>query len=188
MQSAAETVAATQPAVAAAAPRQGKLTFMDNAVNPGTGTVKVRATLSNPDRYFWPGQFVDVRLVLTRIKDAVLVPAEAQQIGQQGPYVYVVNEKGIAELRPIVPGQRQGSMLVVRHGVQPGDRVVTTGQMMVMPQTEVMVMPAGGMPPGMGGPGGPGGPPPGGAPAGPGGEQGKPKSDGGRQVSAEANH
>jgi membrane fusion protein, multidrug efflux system len=113
--------------------------------------VKLRATLPNKDGYFWPGQFVNVRLVLTTRKGAVMVPMQAQQIGQQGPYLYVVSEgdveqpdkskkKGmVASIRPIKPGQRHGDMLVVEDGLKAGEQVVVTGQMMVMPGGPVMV-------------------------------------------------
>lgn len=155
---------ATQPAAAtsATAPitgpgagaREGMLTFLDNAVQAATGTVRLRATLPNQDRYFWPGQFVNVRLVLTVKPDAVLVPAMAQQIGQDGPYVFVVHPGTtkdpatgketagtIASLRPIVPGQRQGNMLVIDQGLKPGEQVITQGHLSVMPGGLVQVIP-----------------------------------------------
>jgi multidrug efflux system membrane fusion protein len=121
-------------------PRVGELTFLDNAVQDASGTVRVRATLPNTDRFFWPGQFVNCRLILTTKKDAVLVPVQAQQVGQQGPFVYVVTADSKADLRPIVAGQRQGDLLVVESGVKAGERVIVTGQMMVMPQSPVTVV------------------------------------------------
>jgi multidrug efflux system membrane fusion protein len=137
------TPAATQPATApnaaGAAPREGKLTFLDNAVQNNSGTVRVRATVPNADRYFWPGQFVNTRVVLTMKKNAVLVPAQAQQIGQQGTYVFVVKPDSTAEMRMITPGQRHGDMLVVEKGVEPGEMVVATGQMMLQPGGKVMI-------------------------------------------------
>ena len=132
--------------------REGKLTFLDNSVQNGTGTVKLRATVSNPDGYFWPGQFVNVRLILTMRDDAVLIPAQAQQVGQQGAYVYVVEPGNIAQMRPIVLGQRYGDMLAVDQGLQAGEKVIVTGQMMVMPGAKVTVVPGG---PGQGPPGAP---------------------------------
>jgi len=123
-----------------AGPHIGELTFLDNAVKNDTGTVKVRATVPNSDRFFWPGQFVNCRLVLTTKKDAVLIPMQAQQISQQGPFVYVVTAEGTADLRPIVLGQRQGDMVVVESGVTAGEKVITTGQMMVMPKGKVSVV------------------------------------------------
>jgi multidrug efflux system membrane fusion protein len=121
------------------APHAGMLTFMDNSVQSSTGTVKLRATLENKDRYFWPGQFVNTRLILATKKDAVLVPVQAQQIGQQGPFVYIVKPDQTAEMRPITPGQRQGDLLVVESGVQSGEKVIVSGQMSVQPGGKVMV-------------------------------------------------
>jgi len=136
------TQPSTQPARHIGA-RVGELTFLDNNVQDSSGTVKVRATLPNADQYFWPGQFVNCRLILTTKKDAVLVPVEAQQISQQGPYVYVVGADGTAELRPIVAGQRHGNLMVVESGIAAGERVITTGQMLVMPKSKVEVVNAG---------------------------------------------
>jgi multidrug efflux system membrane fusion protein len=121
-------------------PREGKLTFLDNSVQSGSGTVRLRATVPNADHYFWPGQFVNVRLILAMHKDAVLIPGQAQQVGQQGPFVYTLEAEDIAAIRPITPGQRQGNMVVVDAGLKPGERVITSGQMMVMPGAKVMVV------------------------------------------------
>jgi multidrug efflux system membrane fusion protein len=127
-----------------AEPREGELTFLDTAVQPGAGTVKLRATLPNQDRHFWAGQFVNVRLVLQVKKDAVLVPAKAIQIGQTGPYVYVIKPDSTADLRPITQGQRQDDMVVIDKGVAADEKVVVTGQMGVMPGGKVQVMGDGG--------------------------------------------
>jgi len=131
----------TEPTKNTAGPREGELVFLDNAVQDSTGTVKLRATLPNADHYFWPGQFVNVRLILTIKKDAVLVPVQAQQIGQQGPYVYVVSKENTAQLRPVVFGQRHGAMIVIESGVQAGEQIVVTGQMALAPDSPVMVIP-----------------------------------------------
>src|SRR5579863_807074 len=88
--------------------RVGRVEFLDNSVQNATGTVNLRATLSNPDRHFWPGQFVDVKLVLATEKSAVLIPNQATQLSQQGPFVYVVKADDTADLRPVKLGQRQG--------------------------------------------------------------------------------
>ncbi|HOJ74214.1 MAG TPA: efflux RND transporter periplasmic adaptor subunit [Phycisphaerae bacterium] len=129
----------TRPAGQWTGPREGTLSFLNNQIERETGTVKMRVTLPNEDRYFWPGQFVNVRLILTRKEQAVLVPATAQQIGQQGPFVYVVNDQNVAELRPIKLGQRQGDMVVVDEGVRPGEQVIVSGHRMVIPGKPVMV-------------------------------------------------
>ena len=121
--------------------RLGRIEFLDNAVQNGSGTVNLRATLNNADHHFWPGQFVDVKLVLTTEKSAVLIPNEAAQISQKGPFVYVVKTDDTAELRPIKLGQKQGSQVVVTDGVAANERVVVTGQMLVRPGAKVRVAP-----------------------------------------------
>jgi membrane fusion protein, multidrug efflux system len=93
--------------------RPGKVEFLDNAVQNATGTVNLRATISNSDRHFWPGQFVNVKLVLDTQKGAVLVPSQATQISQQGPFVFVIKADDTAELRPVTLGQPQGSDVVI---------------------------------------------------------------------------
>jgi len=123
--------------------REGKLTFLDNAVQNATGTVNLRATIRNPDHHFWPGQFVNVTLVLATSRGAVLVPSQAAQISQQGPYVYVVKPGDTVELRLITQGQRQGDDVVVTKGVADGERVVVTGQLTLMPGAKVHVQDAG---------------------------------------------
>jgi membrane fusion protein, multidrug efflux system len=121
------------------AARMGRVEFLDNAVQNGSGTVNLRATMSNPDHHFWPGQFVDVKLILSTEKDAVLIPNEAAQVSQRGPFVYVVKADDTAELRPIKLGQRQGSDVVVTDGIAPNERVVLAGQMLVRPGGKVRV-------------------------------------------------
>jgi membrane fusion protein, multidrug efflux system len=117
----------------------GRVEFLDNAVQNGTGTVNLRATMSNPDHHFWPGQFVDVKLILSTEKGAVLIPSQATQISQRGPFVYVVKADDTAELRPIRLGQRQGDEVVVTQGIAPNERVVLAGQMLVRPGGKVRV-------------------------------------------------
>ena len=119
--------------------RGGKLTFLDNTVQNGTGTVVLRATVSNPDHHFWPGQFVNVRLVLATQKGAVLIPNQATQISQNGPFVYVVKPDNTADLRLVTLGQRQGHNIVVSQGVAPGESVIVSGQMTVAPNGKVRV-------------------------------------------------
>jgi multidrug efflux system membrane fusion protein len=121
-------------------PEVGQLTFLDNSVQGASGTVLLRATVPNPARHLWPGQFVNVRLVLATLPKAVLVPAAAPQDSAKGPFVYVVKEDSTAELRPVKLGQRQGEMVVVEQGVQPGERVVLNGQLGVMPGGKVRVV------------------------------------------------
>jgi multidrug efflux system membrane fusion protein len=120
-------------------PRDGKLTFLDNSVQDATGTVKLRATIPNGDRRFWPGRFVKVRLVLSTLQGAVLVPAAASQTSAKGPFVYVVKEDSTAELRPVTLGQRQGDLVVIDQGLKPGERVVMNGQLGVTPGGKVRI-------------------------------------------------
>ena len=121
-------------------PEVGQLTFLDNSVQSSSGTVMLRATVPNPARHLWPGQFVNVRLVLTTLPKAVLVPAAAPQDSAKGPFVYVVKDDSTAELRPVKLGQRQGEMVVVEQGLQPGERVVLNGQLGVLPGGKVRVV------------------------------------------------
>ena len=119
--------------------RLGKVEFLDNAVQNSTGTVNLRATLANPDRHFWPGQFVNVKLVLATEKSAVLVPSQATQISQKGPFVYVIKADDTAELRPVTLGQRQASDVVITSGLSAGERVVLAGHLLVQPGGKVHV-------------------------------------------------
>ena len=119
------------------APRTGSLYFIDNAVQPGAGTVKLRGVTPNPDRALWPAQFVKVRLILDVLKNAKLVPGSAVQIGQNGPYVFVLKPDSTLELRPVKPGQSQGDLTVITEGVQAGEMVVTSGQLQLSPGMKV---------------------------------------------------
>lgn len=130
-----------------AKPQLGELTFLDNSVQGSSGTVLLRATVPNSSRHLWPGQFVNVRLILATLTKAVLVPAAAPQDSAKGPFVYVVKEDSTAELRPVKLGQRQGELVVIEQGLQPGENVVLNGQIGVMPGAKVKVVsPASGAP------------------------------------------
>ena len=117
----------------------GQLTFLNNAVENTTGTVSLRATVPNSDHSFWPGRFVNIRLVLNTIHQAVLIPASAPQMSAKGSFVYVVKQDSTAEQRPVSLGQRQGDLIVVENGVAAGERVVITGQLGVTPGGKVRV-------------------------------------------------
>ena len=120
-------------------PRDGKLTFLDNSVQEGTGTVKLRATIANNDRRFWPGRFANIRLILGMNRGAVLIPADAPQMSAKGPFLYVVKDDSSAELRPVNLGQRQGDLVVINQGINAGERVVVQGQLAVTPGGKVNV-------------------------------------------------
>jgi multidrug efflux system membrane fusion protein len=124
------------------APRTGDLYFIDNAVQPGSGTVKARGVTPNPDRALWPSEFVRVRFILDTLKNATLVPAEAVQVSQSGPFVFVVKPDNTVDLRPVKPGQRQeGDLTVIDSGVKPDDTVVVTGQLALAPGAKVAPQP-----------------------------------------------
>jgi membrane fusion protein, multidrug efflux system len=120
-------------------PRNGELTFLDNAVQNETGTVKLRATIPNSDHFFWPGRFVKIRLVLSVQQNAVLIPSAAPQMSAKGTFVYVIKADSTAELRPISLGQRQGDMVVINKGIGTGERVVVNGQLGVTPGGKVLI-------------------------------------------------
>ena len=117
----------------------GQLTFLNNSVADTTGTVSLRATIPNSGHTFWPGRFVNIRLVLNTIHQAVLVPASAPQMSAKGSFVYVVKQDSTAEQRPVTLGQRQGDLVVVENGVAAGESVVTTGQLGVTPGGKVHI-------------------------------------------------
>ncbi len=124
-------------------PRSGTLTFLDNSVQEGTGTVKLRATLPNGDRHFWPGRFAKVRLILERKQNAVLVPADAPQLSAKGTFVYVIKADSTAELRPVKVGQRQGNLVVIEQGLKGNERVVVAGHLGVTPGGKVRIQQSG---------------------------------------------
>ena len=117
----------------------GQLTFLDNAVQNTTGTVNLRATIPNAGHRFWPGRFVNVRLVLSTIHQAVLIPATAPQMSAKGSFVYIIKADQTAEQRPVTLGQRQQDLIVIESGVQAGELVVTNGHLGVTPAGKVLV-------------------------------------------------
>lgn len=110
-------------------PITGKLTFLNNNIASETGTLMLEATFANEDTALWPGLFVTVHLVLTTLKDAVVIPSPCVMIGQQGPYVFVVKPDDTVEQRQVTIGQRQSDITVISEGVAAGERVVTAGQL-----------------------------------------------------------
>jgi multidrug efflux system membrane fusion protein len=126
----------------------GVLTFIDNTVDPTTGTIKLKGTFQNADNKLWPGEFVRVTLQLTTRPNAIVVPNQAVQTGQDGQFVYVVKQDRTVEMRPVVTGTRVDQDLVVDSGLKPGETIVTEGQLRLAPGSHVQF---GG---GRGGPGG----------------------------------
>ena len=119
----------------------GGLTFINNAVDQTTAMIQLKATFANADNALWPGQFVDVVLTLTS-RTAIVVPSQAIQAGQQGPFVFVVKPDLAVESRPVVPGTRLGAETIIEQGLRAGERVVTDGQLRLVPGAKVEVKPA----------------------------------------------
>jgi multidrug efflux system membrane fusion protein len=117
----------------------GTLAFFENTVDPTTGTIKLKATFPNTGRTLWPGQFVRVTLRLGEKANAVLVPNQAVQSGQDGTFVYVVKADQRVDVRPVTAGQRLGEETVIDKGVQPGETVVTEGTLRLVPGARVQV-------------------------------------------------
>ncbi|MFI5294594.1 MAG: efflux RND transporter periplasmic adaptor subunit [Thermodesulfovibrionales bacterium] len=120
-------------------PEQGVLTFVDNTVDPTTGTIKLKATFQNAQKKLWPGQFVNVALTLTTQPNALLLPTSAIQTGQSGQFVFVVKKDNTVESRPIAAGRAIGDETVIEKGVTPGETVVTDGQVRLVPGAKVEI-------------------------------------------------
>jgi membrane fusion protein, multidrug efflux system len=115
----------------------GRLSFLDNSIDPTTDTIKLKATFDNHDHRLWPGQFARVTLHLATIGGATVVPSEAVQTGQNGQFVFVVKDDSTVEQRPVTVGERVGEELVVQKGLEPGETVVTEGQLRLEPGSRV---------------------------------------------------
>lgn len=118
-------------------PEQGMLAFVDNAVDRSTGTVKLKAEFTNQERRLWPGQFVNVALTLTTQGDAVVIPSEAVQVGQDGQHVFVVKEDKRVEVRPVTIGSTSEGEAVIAKGLAVGEQVVREGQFLLGPGSRV---------------------------------------------------
>jgi multidrug efflux system membrane fusion protein len=122
----------------------GTLTFVDNSVDVTTGTITLKGTFANADRRLWPGQYLRVTLRLTTQPHATTVPNEAVMTGQNGSYVYVVKEDRSVDTRTVVAGARVGQDMVIQSGLQPGETVVTEGQLRLAPGSHVVIRTGGG--------------------------------------------
>jgi membrane fusion protein, multidrug efflux system len=121
-------------------PVRGELTFIDNTVNPTTGTIQLKATFSNEAKSLWPGQFVNVSLVLGIETGVVVLPAHAVQTGQDGQYVYVVKEDSTVDYRLVKVGRSMDGEVILEKGVQPGEKVVKEGQLRLAPGSLVKIV------------------------------------------------
>jgi multidrug efflux system membrane fusion protein len=127
-------------AAAGGAEIAGTLSFVDNAVDPATGTVLLRARVENEDEALWPGQTVDVKLQVAERARAVVVPAGAVAAGQQGDYAYVVTAERKAELRQVTVDLAGEGEAVIARGIAPGEQVVVEGQPKLRPGAAVEVL------------------------------------------------
>jgi multidrug efflux system membrane fusion protein len=117
----------------------GAVSFLDNTVDPTTGTIRLKAVFGNARKQLWPGQFVNLSITLALKKNAVVVPSQAIQTGQRGQFVFVVKPDATAELRQVVAGPVVQGVTVVEKGLQLGEQVVVDGQMRVVPGGKIEV-------------------------------------------------
>ena len=120
-------------------PSQGELTFVDNSVDETTGTILLKATFPNEDDALWPGQFVNVTLTLSELTNAVVVPSQVVQTGQNGDFIYVVKADQTVEMQPVQTGITFNNKTVVLTGLKSGETVVTDGQLRLAPKMKVTV-------------------------------------------------
>jgi len=118
---------------------KGMLAFLDNTVDPATGTIKLKAEFANTRRSLWPGQFVNLSITLSVRNNAVVVPSQAVQTGQKGQHLFVARQNGTAELRPVTAGPVDKGHTVIESGLQAGEQVVIDGQMRVVPGGRIEV-------------------------------------------------
>jgi multidrug efflux system membrane fusion protein len=127
------------PAGNASRIQSGELSFVNNAVDAGTGTILLKATFANEDEGLWPGEYVDVVLTLATESQAITVPTQAVQTGQAGEYVWVVRRDLTVESRPVTVSRTQGPIAIVARGLQVGEQVVTDGQLRLAPGARVEI-------------------------------------------------
>jgi multidrug efflux system membrane fusion protein len=121
------------------APSTGIISFIDNTVDPTTGTIKIKGTFPNQDHRLWPGQFVNVVVRLTTQANAVVVPAAAVQTGQQGSYVFVVKDDKTVDMRTVQVERVASSEAVIKNGLKTGETIVTDGQLLLVPGSRISV-------------------------------------------------
>ena len=122
-----------------ASPEDGAVSFVDNVIDPATGTIHMKATFTNSQNRLWPGLYVDIILTLSEQRDATVVPAEAVVEGEKGPFVYVVKSDKRVEPRAIVPVRTIDGQTVIEKGLQPGETIVTDGQVRLEPNARIEI-------------------------------------------------
>lgn len=118
---------------------KGRVSFLDNSVDPATGTIRLKALFANDNQRLWPGQYVTLSLTLDVRRQAVTVPSEAVQTGQKEPFILIVKEDRTAEVRQVAPGPSYQGITVIAQGLAAGEEVVIDGQMRVVPGSKVEV-------------------------------------------------
>jgi multidrug efflux system membrane fusion protein len=137
---AGELIVLAAPAGHGGEPIKGELTFVDNSINTATGTILLKATFANAAQALWPGQFVNVTLQLASQPGAVVAASRAVQTGQDGQYVFVLKPDHTVEYRPVTVDRTVGAEAVIAKGLQPGDKVVTDGQLQLFPGATVKIV------------------------------------------------
>lgn len=120
-------------------PEKGVITFIDNAVDSNTGTIRLKGTFANQERRLWPGQFINVVLTLTTEPNAIVIPSQAIQTGQEGQYVFIVKSDFTVESRSVLSGQTMKNETVIQKGLNVNEKVVTDGQLRLYPGARVEV-------------------------------------------------
>ena len=118
---------------------RGTLLLIDNMIDQTTGTIRLKATFPNPHNALWPGQFLNIRLLLQTEHNVLTVPSAAVGRGPDGLFTYVVKPDSTVEMRTVTVGQDTGAIAVIASGLAPGDRVVTAGQYRVQPGALVQI-------------------------------------------------
>ena len=116
---------------------EGTLTLVDNVIDQGTGTIRLKATFPNEDHALWPGQFINIRLLLRTLQQVVTVPSTAIQRGPNGMYVYLIKPDSTVAMQPVSVGQMYDGTSVVERGLQAGDKIVVRGQYRLQPGSRV---------------------------------------------------
>jgi multidrug efflux system membrane fusion protein len=117
----------------------GEISAIDNRVDLQTGTIQIKGSIQNTEKILWPGEFVRVEVFIRQLKDAVLIPYKAIQVGQEGSYIYILQPDQTVKNIPIEMGQRVGDWIAITKGVEQGMQVVTDGQINLRPGAKVVV-------------------------------------------------
>lgn len=122
-------------------PVEGKVAFFENSIDSTSGTITVRGSFDNNDQRLWPGQYVNVSVLVRTDPDALVIPPAAVQVGQNGTYVFVVKDDDTTEIRPVTVDRTVGGLAVIAKGLKPGEKVATDGQLRLGNGTHVQIVP-----------------------------------------------